>query len=465
MRIFLIRLNEKAALSLKKIWLYSKAPFNDAAVKALKKPDIKSDDQANQLLGLLLLYAGLIDDKNKGASTIKKEAKEEEEANAVVNCGRCRTKCKWISKYYGTYMDYGICDKCKKNVYGLRFNCIIHDYNVCYSCSIIGQTKKTCGCFGSLKKGKYPCFLCICCSQQNTEGFTCVQGCQFYMCVKCCGQTTEIDFFNRYKFDAKELLGKGGFGEVFKGMDTISKEVCAVKLINLHEMNPNQRAKCLVEIDIMKQLKHPSIILFKDSVFTKDDKLYIAMTLADGGDLSKLISQRKEKKAFFEEKFIINMMLKVCEALRFLHVEKKMIHRDLKPQNILLTKDQKVKLADFGLAYDFNSHFDHLAQTMCGSPLYISPEILDNKDYDYKTDVWSVGCILAEMASLTYTFYGGSLAAIFELIKAGKYNPVPSKYSKGLRDLVAGMICVDKAKRFDIVKVIADLNNILSKLK
>ena len=441
-----------------KLWIYSITPFNSEIIAKLRPPELSSAKN-DDLLIMLLLLAQMCQSKRESQS------QSDGDETKIVACGRCRQKCAWVPKYQGNYMDCYECDRCKKGLYGPRFCCEIHYYNICYACSIIGTTRKTCGCFGSLKNSAAKGSLCLVCLQPSDEGYNCVKGCDFFMCKKCSTVSLENDFFKRYKFDAKDLLGKGGFGEVYKCRDTVSNEICAVKKIELEKMNPNQKAKTLVEIDIMKQLNHPNIIQFKDSVFTKDEKLYIAMTLADGGDLSKVIDNQKKSHVPFEEKFIVNMMCKICDALKFLHLTKKIIHRDLKPQNILLTKAGLVKLVDFGLAYDFNAHFNHLAVTMLGSPLYISPEILNATEYDYKTDVWSLGCIMNEMACLSYTFYGDSMAQIFEIIKKGVYKEASSKYSPAFRVLIKNMIMVDSTKRFNIEQVVDSLNKIGSKMK
>lgn len=135
--------------------------------------------------------------------------------------------------------------------------------------------------------------------------------------------------------------------------------------------------------------------------------------------------------------------------------DRKIIHRDLKGQNIFLTKSNMVKLGDFGIARVLNKTMDK-AKTMVGTPYYLSPEIIESKPYSFKTDVWSLGVILYEMCSLKPPFNAESLHFLALKIVKGSFTPIPNHYSREMKNLVSLLLQVDPIRRpslNDIVKI------------
>lgn len=133
--------------------------------------------------------------------------------------------------------------------------------------------------------------------------------------------------------------------------------------------------------------------------------------------------------------------------------DKKIIHRDLKCQNIFLTSDNMVKLGDFGIARMLSNTREN-AKTLVGTPYYLSPEIIENKPYSFKSDIWALGVILYELCALKPPFTGDSLPFLALKIVRGAYSPIPSHFSKDLKNLVASLLQTDPNKRLNI-------NNIL----
>lgn len=119
------------------------------------------------------------------------------------------------------------------------------------------------------------------------------------------------------------------------------------------------------------------------------------MEHADGGDLQTKIKKVKEENSYLTEDQVLNYFTQICLAIKHLH-DRKILHRDLKSQNIFLTKSGIVKLGDFGIAKVL-SHTKENVQTIVGTPYYLSPEIVENKPYNYKSDIWSLGILLYEM--------------------------------------------------------------------
>jgi NIMA (never in mitosis gene a)-related kinase len=147
------------------------------------------------------------------------------------------------------------------------------------------------------------------------------------------------------------------------------------------------------------------------------------MDYADGGDLYALIGSHKSRKVLMDEKQVISIFSQICLAIRHVH-SKRILHRDLKTQNVFLTKQRKVQLGDFGISRVLQNTYD-CAKTAIGTPYYLSPEICQEKPYNHKSDVWSLGCILYEMLSLNHAFDARSMKGLILKIMRGTYPPIP----------------------------------------
>lgn len=129
------------------------------------------------------------------------------------------------------------------------------------------------------------------------------------------------------------------------------------------------------------------------------------MEFADGGDLTKKVKDQGGK--YFSEVQILDWFTQLCLAIKHVH-DRKIIHRDLKCQNIFLTKDNRIKLGDFGIARILKKTMEK-AKTMVGTPYYISPEIIQGKQYSLMTDIWSLGVVLYELCTLNPPFNAESI--------------------------------------------------------
>ena len=149
---------------------------------------------------------------------------------------------------------------------------------------------------------------------------------------------------------------------------------------------------------------------------------------------------------------ILGWLTQVAIAIRHIH-ERKVIHRDLKCENIFLTRDNVVQLGDFGIAKSLKQSMEKI-KSVVGTPYYMSPEICDNKDYTNKTDIWSLGVVLYELCALRPPFDSVSIAGLALRICRGEYSPIPSVYSDDLRKLVGKLLTVEPSKRPNIHQVI-----------
>ena len=171
--------------------------------------------------------------------------------------------------------------------------------------------------------------------------------------------------------------------------------------------------------------------------------------------MNKKIEEARSQNSHFSENQILDWFTQICLALKHVH-DRKIIHRDLKSSNIFLTKENTIKLGDFGIATVLTNTLQK-ASTIVGSPYYLSPEIIDNKPYNMKTDIWSLGVILYELCSLTQPFNANNLNYLALKIVRGEYTPLGNNVSKDLKFLVGLLLLTDPNKR-------PNINEILSKI-
>ena len=221
-------------------------------------------------------------------------------------------------------------------------------------------------------------------------------------------------------------------------------------------MNEESKKQIYNEASIMKKLFHPNVILFKEVIIDKKlDYFYIIMEYADDGDLNKKIKQQKNKKIsekYFPEETIVKYFYQICQGINYIH-SKNVIHRDIKSQNIFLTKNGSIKIGDFGIAKAL-SKTNSNAMTVIGTPYYFSPEIINGEPYNYKTDIWSLGVVLYELCTLKLPFDSNNIAQLSMKILKGNYDPIPFKYSKEMHNIIKKMLNVDQNKRPDIKEVL-----------
>ncbi|KAL1272056.1 hypothetical protein QQF64_031072 [Cirrhinus molitorella] len=203
-----------------------------------------------------------------------------------------------------------------------------------------------------------------------------------------------IKVLKEHGYTIEEELGRGASGIAFLVKDT-DGDSYVVKQLNARDEEELDAVR--KEVEILKTLNFGYIVTYVNSFEDKEaGRIYIVMEYCEGGDLSKVMETQKEER-FLEEKEILNWLVQICLALQYLH-EKKILHRDIKPQNVFLTEDGYVNLGDFGCSKTLE-RADEYANTVVGARLYVSPEVYQKK-YNSKSDIWSLGWLLHDLCML-----------------------------------------------------------------
>lgn len=248
---------------------------------------------------------------------------------------------------------------------------------------------------------------------------------------------------DRYKID--KVIGKGSYGEVSLVKHKKDKKQYVMKKVDLSKASDKERKAAEQEAKLLSQLRHPNIVSYRESFQDDQGFLYIVMNFCEGGDLyTKLKSQVKECQ-MLKETQVVEWFVQITMALQYMH-ERHVLHRDLKTQNIFLTKSNIIKVGDLGIARVLESASD-MASTLIGTPYYMSPELFTNKPYNHKSDVWALGCCVYEMCTLRHAFNAKDMSSLVYKILKGKFPPLPSNYSPDLCSIVHSMLEQDPQKR------------------
>ncbi|XP_077651777.1 serine/threonine-protein kinase Nek10 isoform X7 [Urocitellus parryii] len=209
------------------------------------------------------------------------------------------------------------------------------------------------------------------------------------------------------------------------------------------------------------KLYHPNIVRYYKT-FLENDRLYIVMELIEGASLGEHFSSLKEKQHHFTEERLWKIFIQLCLALRYLHKEKRIVHRDLTPNNIMLGDKDKVTVTDFGLAKQKQENSK--LTSVVGTILYSCPEVLKSEPYGEKADVWAAGCILYQMATLSPPFCSTNMLSLATKIVEAVYEPVPEGiYSEKVTDTISRCLTPDAEIRPDIVEVSSMISDVMMK--
>ncbi|XP_026092251.1 serine/threonine-protein kinase MARK1-like isoform X1 [Carassius auratus] len=258
--------------------------------------------------------------------------------------------------------------------------------------------------------------------------------------------TDELPHVGNYRL--LKTIGKGNFAKVKLARHVLTGREVAVKIIDKTQLNPTSLQKLFREVRIMKVLNHPNIVKLFEVIET-EKTLYLIMEYASGGEVfDYLVAHGRMKEKEARAKF-----RQIVSAVQYCH-QKRIVHRDLKAENLLLDADMNIKIADFGFSNEFiiGSKLD----TFCGSPPYAAPELFQGKKYDGpEVDVWSLGVILYTLVSGSLPFDGQNLKELRERVLRGKYR-IPFYMSTDCENLLKKLLVLNPGKRGSLDQIMKD---------
>ncbi|KAJ5241961.1 G2-specific protein kinase nimA [Penicillium citrinum] len=281
------------------------------------------------------------------------------------------------------------------------------------------------------------------------------------------------------KYEILEKIGCGSFGIIRKVKRKTDGFILCRKEINYIKMSQKEREQLTAEFNILSSLRHPNIVAYYHREHLKASQdLYLYMEYCGGGDLSMVIKNLKKVNKYAEEEFVWRILSQLVTALFRCHYghdpaevgsnilgaqakpsglkgkqgQVTILHRDLKPENIFLGSDNTVKLGDFGLSKQMQSH--DFASTYVGTPFYMSPEICAAEKYTLRSDIWAVGCIMYELCAKEPPFNARTHIQLVQKIREGKFNPLPDYYSPELKNVIGSCLRVNPDHRPDTAALI-----------
>jgi NIMA (never in mitosis gene a)-related kinase len=260
-------------------------------------------------------------------------------------------------------------------------------------------------------------------------------------------------------FEIMQEIGKGAFGSVFKVRRIKDGELYALKKVPMGKLKMKEKENSLNEIRILASINHPNVISYKEAFYDNNTyTLCIVMEFAECGDLDRKITNHIKNKSHMAETEIFSYLVQIIQGLKALH-DKKILHRDIKAANIFIFKNNLIKIGDLNVSKVMKMG---MLYTQTGTPYYASPEVWNDKPYDYKSDLWSLGCLLYEMTTLKAPFRGTTMKAVYDKVMKGYYDPVPSFYSKTLSGIISSMLQINPINRPTCEQI---LNIISEKMK
>ena len=263
-----------------------------------------------------------------------------------------------------------------------------------------------------------------------------------------------------YQFIAN--IGQGMYGQVYKAINKKENKYYAIKRLNFKDINEKEKKQINNEVSLIKNLKHPNVISYKDSFNDVDNYFNIVTTFCEGGDIYNKI--QKQNGEYFKEDQILNWMVQILLGLNYIH-KNGIIHRDIKPQNIFIQNSHIICIGDFGIAKIINQIQTQTMTSIIGTPLYMSPESFNEPNSkNLASDIWSMGCCLYEICNLKHAFGADRLESVFCKVREGKHPPVNKKYSSELRNIIESMLSVKPSDRPTIPHLLKNNNFLRPKI-
>jgi len=248
--------------------------------------------------------------------------------------------------------------------------------------------------------------------------------------------------FNPHDYTRVKKLGQGSYGVCWLVVDQQGRYF-ALKDLSFPMGCSAEEEKARAESRLLQTLDHPHIVKGYGCVCSQR-RMSILMQYCDGGDLGKLINHHARARLMFREEQIMTWTAQLASAIWYMH-SRRIMHRDIKTANIFLNSDKTLFVGDLGTGRNVTRN--SLVQTYIGTPLYMSPELLDHLPYSYPADMWAVGCVIVEMAILRVSFDARDIAELHMRVLSGRIPELPTMYSNGLRDICKRLLAQDPNTR------------------
>ena len=247
---------------------------------------------------------------------------------------------------------------------------------------------------------------------------------------------------SKSQFEVLGKLGESAFATVFKVRSKLDNEIYAMKKVKFGPLSEEKKENVLNETRIMASLKHPNIVRFKEAFFDEDASLHIITELAEGGNILAKIEEYKNIGSIFTEADIWDYLIQMLRGLQCLH-SYRILHHDIKSANIFLCKGV-VKIGDLNVS-NVNKHILCMRQKI--TLYYACPEVWKDKPQNSSSDIWSLGCVVYEMAALRPPFIANDIQGLHEKVIKGIFPPIPPGYSSDLTSLISQMLQVNPVLR------------------
>ncbi|CAE8613709.1 unnamed protein product [Polarella glacialis] len=278
--------------------------------------------------------------------------------------------------------------------------------------------------------------------------------------------TTEIDL-SGFGLERLQHIGRGQYANAQLVRESATGFTYVAKCVSLAALNEHDQDLAHQEVFLLQTLNHPYIVAYRDSFLIEGaNTLVIVMEYCDSGDLRKAIKEKAKAGEHFAEEQITTWFVQLCcfcciswdrSHESYIHSEK-VLHRDLKTSNIFLHEGPcgtVIKLGDFGISRVLEGTAE-AAVTIVGTPYYMSPEVCRSEPYNWKSDIWALGCVLYECCMLKHAFESSSLLGLVYKIVSDHYDPIPSFYSPELNDLINQLLMKSAESRPSINELFAN---------
>ena len=251
-------------------------------------------------------------------------------------------------------------------------------------------------------------------------------------------------------FEILKELGSGSFGNVYLVKHKVTKAEYAIKAIDKrNKTNEEEKPYFRREVEVMYKIHHPNVVKLYGH-FEDNNYCYFIMEYISKGNVYNLLPTDKKKR--LSTKIVASIIKDVISAIYFLHnMKPPIIHRDIKPENVLLSDGLVAKLTDFGWSNYIQE--DEKRTTVCGTPIYLAPEILEEKGHDEAVDIWCIGVLLFELATAAVPFQGNDIDTLKENILKLKIT-WPKEINTDAKNLIMKMLKLDPKQRLPLEEML-----------